>query len=236
MNETPSAPQQTTKKQIPWRPIALLAAVVLVMAAAWYFDIGRQIQALQEWIMSLGAWGPVIFILIYAGATVAALPGVALTAVAGVVFGSVTGIIAVSLGSTLGAALAFLVARYLARSSVESLLSGQEKFRKLDRMTEEQGPVIVALTRLVPLFPFNLLNFGFGITRVPFWTYIFYSWLCMLPGTVLYVVGFDAIGTAIENKEVPWVLAGVVAVMALILFLLVKGARQRLKAGPKTPM
>ncbi len=70
-------------------------------------------------------------------------------------------------------------------------------------MTEKHGAIIVAVTRLVPLFPFNLLNYGFGLTRVPFWTYLFWSWLCMLPGTIAYLVGTDAVILAVTTGELP---------------------------------
>lgn len=223
-NSSPEKP-----RGIPWRPIILLAAVVAVMVLAYVFNVGEKIKSLQGWIQGLGVWGPAIFVLIYAGATVAALPGVALTAIAGGIFGSVAGTITVSIGSTLGAALAFLAARYLARSSIESWLADNQRFQKLDRMVEKQGAIVVAITRLVPLFPFNLLNFGFGLTKVPFWTYVFYSWICMLPVTILYVVGFDALFTGLKEGRVPWALLAVVTVMALLLFFIVKKARQRLK-------
>jgi uncharacterized membrane protein YdjX (TVP38/TMEM64 family) len=185
------------------RPILLLSAVVCVMFLAWYFDLGAQISQLQDWIKTLGFWGPIVFIVIYAIATVAALPGVVLTVGAGGLFGSFVGCVAVSIGSTLGAALAFLVARYFARQAVEGWLNKKEKFRKLDQMTEDFGPMMVAITRLVPLFPFNLLNFGFGLTKVPFATYVFYSWLCMLPMTVVFVVGSDALFTAVREGRIP---------------------------------
>lgn len=224
---------QAARKPPPWiKPVLLLSVVAAVMVAAYLLDVGQYIRSLQDWIKGYGAWGPVIFAAIYAVATVLALPGTALTVVAGGIFGSVVGVIAVSVGSTLGAGLAFLVARYLARGSVVKWLEGNEKFQRLDRLTERQGAVMVAITRLLPLFPFNLLNFGFGLTRVPFWTYLLFSWLCMLPGTILYVVGFDALFTALAEGKVPWLLISVVAVMALILALLIKQARGRLKDDP----
>jgi uncharacterized membrane protein YdjX (TVP38/TMEM64 family) len=228
-NHDAAKPPAEKPKGIPWRPIILLAAVIAVMVLAYVFNVGAKIKSLQGWIQGLGVWGPAIFVLMYAAATVAALPGVALTAIAGGIFGSVMGTITVSIGSTLGAALAFLAARYFARSSVESWLAGSERFQKLDRMVEKQGAIVVAITRLVPLFPFNLLNFGFGLTKVPFWTYVLYSWLCMLPGTILYVVGFDALFTGLKEGRIPWALIAVVAVMAVLLFFIVKTARKRLK-------
>jgi uncharacterized membrane protein YdjX (TVP38/TMEM64 family) len=235
MTPDPTNPPQARRRGVPWRPVILLAAVLAVMLLAYYFEAGAKIKAMRGWIDALGPWGPGVFVLIYAGATVAALPGVALTAVAGGLFGSVVGTVAVSLGSTLGAGLAFLAARYFARASVESWLAGNPRFQRLDRMVERQGAVVVAITRLVPLFPFNLLNFGFGLTKVPLWTYLLYSWLCMLPGTILYVVGFDALFTGIKEGRVPWALVAVVAAMAVLLFLVVSRARRRLRDDPDAP-
>ena len=87
----------------------------------------------------------------------------------------------------------------------------------------------MALTRLVPIFPFNLLNYGFGLTRVPFWTYVFWSWLCMLPGTVLYVVGADVVTKAVVQGEVPWLLVGALVAAAAVLAVLVRQARRKLQ-------
>jgi uncharacterized membrane protein YdjX (TVP38/TMEM64 family) len=208
----------------------LIAAVLTVIVLAKVFDFGQYLGALREWIDGLGAWGPVVFVLLYAVAVVAALPGSALTVAAGALFGSAIGIVVVSVAATLGASLSFLVGRYFAREATAQWLSQKETFRKLDRMTEERGAIIVALTRLVPIFPFNLLNYGFGLTRVPFWTYFFWSWLCMLPGTVLYVVGADAVTKAISQGQVPWALLGTVLVVAVFLAVLVRFARVRLRA------
>lgn len=216
-----------------WRPLILLAIVALILTSAWYFGVGEKLQSLRGWIDSLGYWGPVVYILIYVAAVVAALPGSAMTVIAGALFGSILGVIVVSIASTLGAALSFLVARYFARQSVEGWLARKKKFRELDQLTEEHGAIIVALTRLVPIFPFNLLNYGFGLTGVPFWTYVFWSWLAMIPGTILYVVGTDAVTRALESGEIPWVLIAVVAAALVIVFFLVRYARSILDSKRK---
>lgn len=213
-----------------WRPIALLVAVVLVLVLARLFGIGERLTELRDWIGSLGAWGPFAFILFYAVAVVVAIPGSALTVGAGALFGSVVGIVVVSIGSTLGASCSFLLGRYFARGSVARWLSKSEKFRKLDQLTEEHGAIIVALTRLVPLMPFNLLNYGFGLTRVPFWTYVFWSWLCMLPGTALYVLGADAVTQGIAQGKIPWILIAGTAAAGVVLAILVRYAARKLKA------
>jgi uncharacterized membrane protein YdjX (TVP38/TMEM64 family) len=216
-----------------WRPLLLLGILLTAIVLARFLEVGQYLESLRGWIDSLGAWGPLVFILLYAAAVVMALPGSALTVVAGALFGSGLGIIVVSAAATLGASLSFLVARYFARDATASWLTRKETFRKLDQLTEERGAVIVALTRLVPIFPFNLLNYGFGLTRVPFWTYVFWSWLCMLPGTVLYVVGADAVTKAIYEGRVPWTLIFAVILSALFLAVVARMARARLRAGAK---
>ena len=125
--------------------------------------------------------------------------------------------------------MAFLIARYFARDATAKWLAKREKFKKLDNLTEKHGAIMVAIVRLVPLFPFNLVNYGFGLTKIRFWTYVFWSWLCMLPGTILYVVGTDAVIQAIVSKKVPWTLIGIVVAVGILLVVLVKLARGRLR-------
>jgi uncharacterized membrane protein YdjX (TVP38/TMEM64 family) len=211
-----------------WRPVLLVAIIVVILVLARILGIGERLAALRSWIEGLGPWGPVVFFFLYAAAVVAAVPGSALTVAAGALFGSVLGVIVVIHAATLGASLAFLIARYVAREAVARRLSSNATFQRLDRLTEEHGAVIVALTRLVPLFPFNLLNYGFGLTRIPFRTYVLWSYLCMLPGTILYVVGADALTEGLSHGRVPWVLVGVLAALGLALTFLVRYARRRL--------
>ncbi|MCB4205353.1 TVP38/TMEM64 family protein [Deferribacterales bacterium Es71-Z0220] len=203
--------------------------ILLLVFAGKYYGLSEKFGDFREWVASKGALGPIIFMGVYALATVMAIPGSALTIMAGAIFGSIVGVVTVIFGATIGASLCFLISRYFARDFVVSLLSKSEKFKKLDDMTEKNGAIIVAITRLVPLFPFNLLNYGFGLTKVPFMTYVFWSFICMLPGTVLYVVGTDAVTTAIREGKIPWVLVAVVLLIFAILFLLVKKAKSKIK-------
>jgi uncharacterized membrane protein YdjX (TVP38/TMEM64 family) len=218
------------------KPLLLVAVLGAILIAARVFGLGDRLVELRAWILGLGPLGAVVFVLIYGVATTVALPASVLTVAAGAMFGSVLGVALVSVGSTLGAAGAFALARWLARDAVFHWLEGNEKFRKLDALTERHGAIIVAITRLVPIFPFNLLNYGFGLTRVPFWTYLFWSWLCMLPATVLYVVGADAFTRGLAEGRVPWALVGALGVALGILALLVRCAgrvlAQREAASP----
>jgi uncharacterized membrane protein YdjX (TVP38/TMEM64 family) len=138
-------------------------------------------------IEGLGPWGAALFVLLYVAATVLFLPGWILTLGAGAVFGLGRGIVIVSLSATLGATAAFLVGRYLARAWVARQIEGNARFRAIDHAVARDGWKIVGLTRLSPVFPFNLLNYAFGLTRVSLRDYVLASWIGMLPGTAMYV-------------------------------------------------
>ena len=208
---------EAAKKTGIWRPVLLIVVVVAAVILLRFLGVGERLGDLKEWIRGVGSLAPLVFVLVYIGAVVAALPGLALTIIGAALFGSLTGVILVSIASTTGAGLAFLIARYIVRERMVRRFSGNETFRKLDRMTKEHGAVVVAITRLVPIFPFNLLNYGFGLTAIPFRTYLLWSWLCMLPGTVLYVVGVDAVVSGLSLGKIPWPLIAAVVAAAVIV-------------------
>jgi uncharacterized membrane protein YdjX (TVP38/TMEM64 family) len=139
-----------------------------------------------QWVDNLGTVAPLVFILIYVIATVAFLPGSVLTLGAGVLFGVIKGSIYVFIGATLGATLAFLVGRYLARGWISEKIAGNQKFQTIDQAVGREGLKIVLLTRLSPIFPFNLLNYGLGVTGVSLKDYVLGS-VGMIPGTIMYV-------------------------------------------------
>ena len=206
----------------------LIFFIVAVFVLAKVFNLGHRIIELKDWIRGLGTAGPFVFTILYILAVIFAVPGSAITVLAGALFGTLTGTVVVSVGSTIGAALAFLIARYFARGFIEEKFGKNEKFRELDGLTRKNGGIIVAITRLIPLFPFNLLNYGFGMTEIGFWTYVFWSWLCMLPGTVVYVAGADAVITGIKNGKIPWAITGVLVAAVTILVFAVRKATARL--------
>jgi uncharacterized membrane protein YdjX (TVP38/TMEM64 family) len=163
--------------------LALAAVGALVVAGR---RTGALVPAFSAWVDGLGVWGPVVFVLGYAAAAVAFVPGSLLTLAAGAIFGVGKGTVLVLLAATLGASAAFLVARYLARGFVERRLAGNERFAAIDRAIGSEGRKIVFLLRLSPVFPYNLLNYALGLTRVRFADYLVAS-VGMLPGTLLYV-------------------------------------------------
>lgn len=173
--------------------ILVTLGITLVAAPAQAQEVGvnsfnpqELLRNALQWIDDLGAIAPIAFILIYIIATVAFLPGSILTLGAGVVFGIVQGSIYVFVGATIGATLAFLVGRYLARGWISKKIAGNQKFSAIDRAVGNEGLKIVLLTRLSPIFPFNLLNYGLGVTGVSLRDYVLGS-VGMIPGTVMYV-------------------------------------------------
>ncbi len=161
--------------------------VIALIIVARRFGAASALKDVLDWISSLGAVAPVVFIAIYVVACVMFIPGSILTIGAGVIFGVVWGSIYVSVASTTGATAAFLVGRYLARDWVARKLEGNSKFKAIDEAVGCEGWKIVALTRLSPVFPFNLLNYAFGLTKVDLRHYVIASWAGMIPATVMFV-------------------------------------------------
>ena len=168
-----------------------LVVLVLVLGgltvASVFLPVKDYVIAVLEWTQGLGFWGPLVVAAFYILACVLLLPGGIITMAAGFLFGVVTGTITVSIGSTLGATAAFLVGRTFARDWVRRKLAGRPKFEAIDRAVGEQGFKIALLTRLSPIFPFNMQNYAYGLTGVKLWKYMLASWIGMLPGTLAYV-------------------------------------------------
>ena len=180
--------ESKAQKPAAWARIALVAvAVALLFFVLRWWNVREALLGALEWIRGLGAIGPLIFVLLYVLATVLFVPGSVLTLGAGFVFGVVRGSILVSISATLGATCAFLVGRYVARDWVARRIEGNAKFKAIDEAVGREGWKIVGLTRLSPVFPFNLLNYAFSLTKVRLRDYVFASWLGMIPGTILYV-------------------------------------------------
>lgn len=171
--------------------LALLAAIGLALAFRERLDV----VALESWIAAAGVAGPLLFMILYGLAAVLFLPGSVLTLAGGALFGPVWGTLWNLTGATAGAALAFLVARYLGADWVERRAGA--RLKRLNDGVAAEGCRFVAFVRLVPLFPFNLLNYALGLTRIPFPAYLLATWVFMLPGAVAYTylgyVGREAV-------------------------------------------
>lgn len=160
---------------------------ILMAVLLCTLPVKQWVEAGRNWLIILGPWAMPAFILIYLLATIFGLPNIALILLAGTLFDLVRGVIVVSAADTLGAIACFLIGRTLARQSVKRWMSKNPNFAQLDRAVGRKGWKIILLTRLSPLVPSNVLNYGFSCTRINFWQYCFFSWLGMLPVIVLYV-------------------------------------------------
>ncbi len=164
-----------------------VGAIVVFVLAARALHIQELLTSALAWLAGLGTWGPFIFIGIYIAACVCFIPGTILTLGGGLLFGVVRGSLIVSVAATLGATCAFLVGRYLAREWVAQKIETNPRFKAIDEAVAREGWKIVGLVRLSPVFPFNLLNYAFGLTKVSLRDYFLASWIGMMPGTVMYV-------------------------------------------------
>src|SRR6266540_1989251 len=207
-----------------WKWVLYVAAGIGIVLALKYFPVQDLLKSALDWIGKLGPWGPVIFVGLYVVATVLFVPGSVLTLGAGAVFGVALGSVCVSISATLGAAAAFLVGRYLARDAIARKIAKNEKFATIDRAVADEGWKIVLLTRLSPVFPFTLLNYAFGLTRVKFRHYVLASWLGMIPGTVMYVYLGSLVNVGAGHRQrtnVEWVLhgGGLLATVTVTVFV-----------------
>lgn len=215
------------------RYVLALALIIALLLAANRLGGGLLRDALS-WVEGLGPLAPAAFIIIYILACVLFVPGSILTIGAGILFGLVWGTVYVSIAATLGATCAFLIGRYAARDWVAAKLEGNPKFKAIDTAVAREGWKIVGLTRLSPIFPFNLLNYAFGLTHVSLVDYFFASWAGMIPGTIMYVYIGSLAGdltqlghTQAVHTPARWALdiVGLIATVLVVIYVTRIGTR-----------
>ncbi len=207
----------------------LLLLLILLCGIVWvlFNDPSLYLNSIENLIQNHGAAAPIVFILIYILATIFFFPGSLLTLLGGALFGPLWGVIYNLSGATIGAVIAFLTARYLAADWVAK--QSAPRLKQLIHGVETEGWRFVAFTRLVPVFPFNLLNYALGLTKIKLWDYTLATGICMLPGAIAYTylgyIGKEA-ATGGENLAQKILLA--IALLACIAFLprLIKHMRQ----------
>lgn len=199
------------------RALLLLGILAAVAVALWYRD-AFTVAALRARLDDFGAWAPLAFMALYAAATVLFLPGLVFTLAAGVLFGPWAGTLYALLGATAGASIAFLIARYLAADWVARRTGG--RLRRLVDGVEAEGWRFVAFTRLVPLIPFNLLNYALGVTRIPLAHFVLASLVFMAPGAFAYAwvghAGAAAIAGGRGAVQAVLIALGVLAAVAFL--------------------
>ncbi len=180
----------------PWVKLAIvvvvLIGVVVLANALGLFDMFKggtlkdKVERMDALFRGLGAWAPVVFVLIWIAACVVMLPGLPIAIAGGLVFGAVWGTVWSTVGANLGACLAFLIGRYAARDMVSGWVEKNKALKKIDEGVRQQGWRMLMITRLVPVFPFNIQNYVYGLTNISFATYALVSVVCMVPGTIAF--------------------------------------------------
>ena len=215
--------------------ILLVVAALAALALAWsLLPIADAVAAFRTWVAAAGPLGWIVFVLGYAAAMLAFLPGSLLTIAAGLAWG-LWGFPLVMMGAALGAALCFIAARYLARGAVQHMIAARPALKAVDRAVAEEGWKIVGLMRLSPAFPFALQNWFFGTTSVGFWPYLLATVVGIVPGTLLYVwigsLGAAATtGQADTAKYIVFAI-GIVATLAVTIFVTRVARRKLREAG-----
>lgn len=180
--------------------LMLLAAIAGTVF--WAFVNRDRIDptAIDAWLSGFGIWAPLIYVASYTAGTVAFAPGSLFALTSGALFGPVWGAILNLLGATLGSSLAFLIARHVAGDWVAQMTAG--RLKQMIRGVEAEGWRFVAFVRLVPLFPFNLANYAFGLTRIGFLPYVVTSFVCMVPGAFAYAwLGYAGRGAVVGDTS-----------------------------------
>jgi len=206
-------------KNLKWiKPILIITAIVAVLVLGGkYLNLQQHLADTLAWVEGMGTAGMGVFAGLYVFACVFFIPGSLLTLGAGAIYGVVVGSVVVSISSTVGASVAFLVGRYLARNWIAKKIEGNARFSAIDNAVADEGWKIVGLTRLSPIFSFNLLNYAYGLTRVTFREYVLASWIGMMPGTVMYVYlgslagDLASLGAETDRATTPgeWALYGI---------------------------
>ena len=210
---------------------------------AFVGQIQQGLVGVVEWIDGLGPIAPIVFVLAYIAVTVAFLPASIVTLGAGFVFGVVKGSILVFIGAMLGATAAFLVGRFVARDWIAKKVEDKKFFKALDNAIAEAGLKLIFLIRLSPAFPFNLLNYALGLTKVSLRDYVMGT-TGIIPGTIMYVylgsligdVAMLGTGDAPSNPAIDWTIKILIFVTIVAISLYIaKIAKKALDASVPEP-
>jgi len=207
--------------------VFLLALLVVGRA----IDVGSHLEAAQVWTAALGVLAPAVFVAVYVVATLLGVPGLPFTLLSAVLFGVGPAFVVMVVGSAISAALGFLIARYLARDALAERLAGTDGLARLSALVEEHDWAVIPVLRIVPILPFAVVNYGFGLTGISFWRYFGWSELAMVPMNAVLVVGAGLFVDAAARGTASWPLLGLAAAAALVLIGLAALGRKALARG-----
>ena len=224
-----AGPREVLSRRLLILALAALALALVLVRVLGVTDAVRveNLARLREWIGGFGPWAPLVFMAGYVVAVVAFVPALPLTILGGLAFGVVLGTVYVLIAATTGASLAFLIARYAARVAVERWMAPYPALGRIDRAVARHGFRIVMITRLIPIFPFNLQNYVYGITSIGFGAYAVTSFFCMMPGTVAFTAAAGAVVAGALDARRMLLLLAVAGVLLVALSLLPRWLRGR---------
>jgi uncharacterized membrane protein YdjX (TVP38/TMEM64 family) len=194
-------------------------------------DVGSHLKAAQGWTATLGVLAPAAFVVVYVVATLLGVPGMPFTLLSPFLFGVGPAFVVMVVGSALSAALAFLIARYLARDALVERLAGTDGFARLSALVEEHDWAVIPVLRILPIAPFAVVNYGFGLTGISFWRYFGWSELAMVPMNAVLVLGAGLLFDATTRGTASWPVLGAAAAAGLVLIGLAALGRKALARG-----
>ncbi len=204
-----------------WLRVVLpLVAVAALVTAGRMLDVEAYMSTAREWVQGFGPWGPAVYVLLYVGATLLFLPGTPFTVLAALLFGTLGGFLVMMLATTLSAAIAFLIARYAAKSIVEEHLGHTDTFRRLRTLVEQDRRYVIPTIRFLPIFPYSFNNYALGLTNISFRSYMIWSEAVFVIMNAVLVLAANALYRALVLGESSWwLIAGSTAAGVLVLVL-----------------
>jgi uncharacterized membrane protein YdjX (TVP38/TMEM64 family) len=214
-----------------WPLVAAGGFLLAMVVVGRVIDVGSRLEATQGWMGALGVLAPAAFVLVYVVATLLGVPGMPFTLLSPLLFGVGPAFVVMVVGSAISAALAFLIARYLARDVLAERLAGTEGFARLSALVEEHHWAVIPALRILPIAPFAVVNYGFGLTGISFWRYFAWSELAMVPMNAVLVLGAGLLFDATTRGTASWPVLGGAAAAALVLIGLAALGRRALARG-----
>jgi len=226
-----AAPGRARARRRIWPLLAAGGFLLAMVVVGRAIDVGSHLEAAQGWTAALGVLAPAAFVVVYVVATLLGVPGMPFTLLSPLLFGVGPAFVVMVVGSALSAALAFLIARYLARDALAERLAGTDGFARLSALVEEHDWAVIPVLRILPIAPFAVVNYGFGLTGISFWRYFGWSELAMVPMNAVLVLGAGLLFDATTRGTASWPVLGAAAAAALVLIGLAALGRKTLARG-----
>ena len=212
---------QPRRRRAGIRVIVFLFVVIGLWALGHTVEVEGAVTAIRAWADEFGPWAPLAFVGGYILATVLGFPGTPLTVVAGLLFGPRDGLIVAIAASTGTAIVAFWLARTVAHDALERWMAKRPGYEKLQKLLARNQWTAIAILRVQPLFPFTLVNYALGLSRVPFWKYLLASEIGMIPMNAVWIWSAESVYRIVLGGEIPWALLGFTLGAAVALVALV---------------